>query len=73
MRFTVRAESGESFAAWITQARGRGGVLDGSTFAELARPTRAADELTYGLVAEDPFASVAGGHVATRWSIKEAL
>ena len=73
MQFTVRAESNEGFAAWTAQTHERGGVLDGSTFAELARPTRAGGELTYGSVAEDPFESVANGRVTTHWSIKEAL
>jgi hypothetical protein len=48
-------------------------VLNGPTFAELARPTRAGGELTYGSVAEDPFEAVAGGHMKTHWSLKEAL
>jgi cytochrome o ubiquinol oxidase subunit II len=73
MRFTVRAESGERFAAWIAQARETSGVLDSATFAELTRPTRAGDELTYGSVAEDPFGLVAGGQINTSWSLKEAL
>ncbi len=61
MRFTLRAESGRDFAAWISRARELGAVLDVSTFAELARPTMAGDELTYGSVA-----------VKTKWSVKEA-
>jgi cytochrome o ubiquinol oxidase subunit II len=73
MQFTVRAESGKGFAAWIVEARQRGGVLNGSTFAELARPTRAGGELTYGSVVQDPFESVAGGRITTHWSLKEAL
>jgi cytochrome o ubiquinol oxidase subunit 2 len=73
MRFTVRAESGERFAAWIAQTRETGGVLDGPTFAELMHPTRAGDELTYGSMTEDPFGLVADGQTNTRWSLKEAL
>jgi cytochrome o ubiquinol oxidase subunit 2 len=73
MQFTLRAESGEGFAAWIAQTHAQGGVLNGPTFAELARPTRAGGELTYGSVAEDPFEAVAGGHMKTHWSLKEAL
>jgi cytochrome o ubiquinol oxidase subunit 2 len=73
MRFTLRAESGAGFAAWIAQTRERGGVLSSPTFTELARPTRGGGELTYGSVAEDPFESVAGGHTKTHWSLKEAL
>jgi cytochrome o ubiquinol oxidase subunit 2 len=73
MQFTVHAESGKGFAAWIVEARQRGGVLNSSTFAELARPTRAGGELTYGSVVQDPFESVAAGRMVTHWSLKEAL
>jgi cytochrome o ubiquinol oxidase subunit 2 len=73
MRFTLRAESGEGFASWVAQTREHGGVLDGASFAELARPTRAGGELTYGSVSDDPFDTVAHGHLATHWSPKEAL
>jgi cytochrome o ubiquinol oxidase subunit II len=73
MRFTLRAESGEDFAAWLAQTHAQGGVLDGASFAELARPTRAGGELTYGSVSVDPFETVAGGHLTTHWSSKEAL
>jgi cytochrome o ubiquinol oxidase subunit 2 len=73
MRFTLRAESAEDFAAWISQARAQSGALNGSTFAELARPTRAGGELTYGSVPADPFEAVAGGRMTTHWSMEEAL
>jgi cytochrome o ubiquinol oxidase subunit II len=73
MQFTVRAESGEGFAAWVAQAREQGAVLDGATFAELVRPTREGAELTYGSVTQDPFDMIVHGHVVTRWSPKEAL
>jgi cytochrome o ubiquinol oxidase subunit 2 len=73
MRFTLRAESGEDFATWVAKTREQGGVLDSTSFAELARPTRAGGELTYGSVSDDPFDTVAHGHLATHWSPKEAL
>jgi cytochrome o ubiquinol oxidase subunit 2 len=73
MHFMVRAESGEGFATWVTEARGQGGVLDGSAVADLLRPTRAGGERTYGSVAEDPFESIASGHIKTQWSAQEAL
>jgi len=73
MRFTLRAESGEGFAAWLAQVRAESGVLNEPVLAQLVRPTRAAGELTYGSVPQDPFEMVAGGHVATLWSPKEAL
>ena len=73
MQFTVRAESGDNFATWVAQAHEQVGVLDGMTFAELARPTRGAGELTYGSVPQDPFEVIAHGHMSTLWSPKEAL
>jgi cytochrome o ubiquinol oxidase subunit II len=73
MRFTLVAASDEQFASWLAEVRARGGVLDGATFTQLARPTRAGGELTYGAVAEDPFDSITHGHFATRWSPEEAL
>jgi cytochrome o ubiquinol oxidase subunit 2 len=73
MRFTLRAESGEGFAGWVAQVRAGSGVLNEPVLAQLVRPTRAAGELTYGSVPQDPFEMVAGGHMATLWSPKEAL
>jgi cytochrome o ubiquinol oxidase subunit II len=73
MRFTVRAASEKDFAEWVAQTREHGGVLDGTSFAELARPTREAGELSYGSMPEDPFELVAAGDVATHWSPEEAL
>jgi cytochrome o ubiquinol oxidase subunit II len=73
MRFTLRAESGEGFAGWVAQVRAGSGVLNEPVLAQLVRPTRAAGELTYGSVPQDPFEIVAGGHLATLWSPKEAL
>ena len=73
MRFTLRAESGQRFAAWIAETRKHGGTLDGTSFAELARPTRGGGEMTYGSVLQDPFESVVAGHLTTRWSSSEAL
>jgi cytochrome o ubiquinol oxidase subunit II len=73
MRFTLRAESDEGFASWVAKTRQHSGVLDGASFTELARPTRGGGELTYASVSDDPFDTVAHGHLATRWSLKEAL
>jgi cytochrome o ubiquinol oxidase subunit II len=73
MQFTVHAEPAGEFATWVTQVHERGGVLDEATVAQLIRPTRAAGELTYGSVPDDPFEAVTAGHLITRWSPKEAL
>jgi cytochrome o ubiquinol oxidase subunit 2 len=73
MQFTLRAESSDEFTTWVAQAHERGGVLDEATVAQLIRPSRAAGELTYGSVPDDPFEAVTAGHLITRWSPKEAL
>ncbi len=73
MRFTLVADSSENFASWVADVHRRGGVLDGASFAELARPARGGGELTFGTLADDPFDRVAHGHIVTRWSPQEAL
>jgi cytochrome o ubiquinol oxidase subunit II len=73
MRFTLRAESDKGFAGWVAQVQQGSGVLDEATLVQLVRPSRAAGELTYGSVPEDPFETVARGHLTTLWSPKEAL
>ena len=73
MQFTAHAESGDDFAAWLTQVHQHGDRLDADTVARLVQPTRAAGELTYGAVLDDPFERVAQGRLATRWSTEEAL
>jgi cytochrome o ubiquinol oxidase subunit II len=73
MRFTVRAESNAEFAGWVAEARKQGGALDDPAVRELLQPARASAEQTYGSVDEDPFASIADGHLQTHWSVKEAL
>jgi len=73
MRFTLVAESSESFAQWLTGVRAQGGVLDEDAFVQLARPKRAGGELSFGTVKDDPFEAVAHGRVPTLWSPKEAL
>ena len=39
-------ESGEGFATWVAKTREHGGVLDGASFTELARPSKAGGELS---------------------------
>jgi cytochrome o ubiquinol oxidase subunit 2 len=73
MQFTLHAESRDEFATWVAQAHEQGGALDEAAVAQLMRPTRAAGELTYGSVPDDPFEAVTAGHLMTRWSPKEAL
>lgn len=73
MRFTVRAESDDGFSSWVARVREQGGVLDLPTLAQLAHPTRAGGELTYGSLPEDPFEMIVHGQMPTHWSPEEAL
>jgi len=55
MRFNVDAVSAEDFARWVDAARNAGPVLDGSTYADLAKPSSAVAASTYRAVAPDLF------------------
>jgi len=73
MRFSLVASSSDKFASWVAEVRARGGVMDETAFAQLARPTHGGGELTYGELARDPFDTVAHGQMTTAWSPEEAL
>jgi cytochrome o ubiquinol oxidase subunit 2 len=73
MHFALTARSTEEFAQWLVETHQHGETLDNATFAQLARPTRAGGELTYGAVTQDPFDTVAHGRLSTHWSTAEAL
>jgi cytochrome o ubiquinol oxidase subunit 2 len=50
MRFGVDAVSVEDFARWVDTARSAGPVLDGSTYADLVKPSSAVAPFTYRAV-----------------------
>jgi cytochrome o ubiquinol oxidase subunit 2 len=72
MRFAVVATSSEEFQRWIEQTRTSAKVLDTVAFAELSRPTRASEPMSFGQVDPELFNVVASGKIATRWSPEEA-
>ncbi len=55
MRFGVDVVSAEDFARWVDAARNAGPVLDGSTYADLVKPSSAVAPFTYRAVAPDLF------------------
>jgi len=63
MRFDVDALTANDFQAWVSDVRTRSGALDASTFAQLARPSRAKHTITYADVAAGLFDAI----VAGRW------
>ena len=72
MRFTVEATSPEAFQQWIEQARAQAGALDLSMFAELAKPARAGEPMTFSQVDPEIFRVVSTGKLTTHWSPEEA-
>src|SRR5207253_2283195 len=58
MRFTVDAVSTDQFAQWVAEARSAGPVLGAETYADLAKPSKAAVPFTYRAVAPNLFNSV---------------
>jgi cytochrome o ubiquinol oxidase subunit 2 len=72
MRFTLVATSQREFQQWIDATRAQGGELDGATFATLARPTHAAESMSFAQVDPAVFQVVSSGKVATQWSPEEA-
>jgi cytochrome o ubiquinol oxidase subunit 2 len=58
MRFAVEAVSAETFAQWTKAARDAGPVLDGGTYADLAKPSKAVLPSTYRAVASDLFREI---------------
>jgi cytochrome o ubiquinol oxidase subunit II len=47
MQFTVKSVPARDFNAWLTQVRGAGSALDDSSYAELAKPSKAVSPTTY--------------------------
>ncbi|MGZ2412607.1 cytochrome o ubiquinol oxidase subunit II [Sphingomonas sp. F9_3S_D5_B_2] len=61
MEFNVRAVAPQQFAAWANQARGSGQVLDGRSYAQLAKPSSYVKPMTFSNVAPGLFAAIASG------------
>ena len=55
MRFTVDAVPEAQFAQWVTAARNSGPALDATSYADLAKPSRAVAPFTYRSVASGLF------------------
>jgi cytochrome o ubiquinol oxidase subunit II len=72
MRFELVATSAQQYQQWLGETRTRGGALDMATFANLAKPSHAAEPLSFGQVDPELFNIVATGKIATRWSPEEA-
>ena len=61
MEFKVQSVPPQKFASWATSARGGGQVLDGRSYAELARPSSYVKPMTYSGVAPGMFDAIVSG------------
>jgi cytochrome o ubiquinol oxidase subunit II len=61
MEFNVHAVAPQQFAAWAQSARTSGQVLDGRSYAELAKPSSYVKPMTYSNVAPGLFGAIASG------------
>ena len=64
MRFDLVSTGTATFKDWVDTTKTRGGVLDASTFEDLARPAKAGGAQTYARVSEGLFDRISSGHVA---------
>jgi cytochrome o ubiquinol oxidase subunit II len=64
MRFDLVSTEAEAFKDWVNITKSQGGVLDASTFEELARPAKADGAQTYAQVSEGLFDKISSGHIA---------
>jgi cytochrome o ubiquinol oxidase subunit 2 len=62
MEFNVQAVTPQQFAAWTQSAHGSAVVLDGQTYAQLAKPSSYVRPMIYGNVAPGLFEGIATGH-----------
>jgi cytochrome o ubiquinol oxidase subunit II len=63
MRFDVLAESADDFTRWEQTAKASGQKLDATSYAALARPSKADEPMTYGAVETGLFETIASGHL----------
>jgi cytochrome o ubiquinol oxidase subunit 2 len=61
MEFNVHSVTPQQFAAWAGNARGDGPVLDGRSYAELARPSSYVKPMTFSNVAPGLFDAIVTG------------
>jgi cytochrome o ubiquinol oxidase subunit II len=61
MRFDVDAVPTEEFQAWVGEVRTKSGVLDGPTYAQVARPSRVKGTATFAKVSMGLFDAIVAG------------
>jgi cytochrome o ubiquinol oxidase subunit 2 len=72
MRFALVVTSPEDFQQWLAATRAKGGALDQAAFADLSKPARATEPMSFGQADPEIFNIVASGKIATQWSPEEA-
>jgi cytochrome o ubiquinol oxidase subunit 2 len=65
MGFKVNAVPAAQFAQWVTAARNSGPALDATSYADLAKPSRALAPFTYRSVASGLFQQILSSPLPT--------
>ena len=63
MRFDLVSVGAYEFKEWVTTTKTQGGLLDATTYTNLAKPAKAENPQTYAAVTEGLFDSVSSGHL----------
>jgi cytochrome o ubiquinol oxidase subunit 2 len=64
MRFGLVSVGADDFKEWITTTKTRGGLLNATAFADLAKPAKAENPQTYAEVTKGLFDYISSGHMA---------
>lgn len=64
MRFDLVSSDAQAFEKWVNAAKAQGGVLDASTFAELAKPAKADGTQTFARVSDGLFDKVSSANLS---------
>src|ERR1700759_3363227 len=62
MRFELLSTNAETFDAWVTDVKARGGVLDANAFEDLEKPAKAEGTQTFAQVSDALFDTISFGH-----------
>jgi cytochrome o ubiquinol oxidase subunit 2 len=63
MRFDLVSVGADEFKEWVTTTKTQGGLLDATTYTNLAKPAKAENPQAYAAVTEGLFDSVSSGHL----------
>jgi COX Aromatic Rich Motif len=64
MRFDLVSSDAQAFEKWVNAAKAQGGILDASTFVELAKPAKADGTQTFARVSDGLFDKVSSANLS---------